>query len=71
MAAAGKGWLLRDVVGDVVSLPLWPVGWVPLGPCPLTMRGIWETLGVAWLLKAEVGIFLLEAGGWTAILHLN
>ena len=39
--------------------------------CTLTMRGIWETLGVAWPLKAEVGIFPLEAGGWTAILHLN
>lgn len=57
---------------DVVSLPLaWLVGWVPLGPYPLTMSGIWETLGVAWLLKAELGVFLLETGGWTGILHLN
>lgn len=58
VAAAGKGWLLRDMVVDVVSLPLWPVGWVPLGPCPLTMPGIRkETLGVAWPPKAELGVF--------------
>lgn len=63
MAAAGKGWLLRDVVVDVVSLPLWPVGWVPLGPCPLTMRGIWETLGVAWPPKAELGVFWRQEDG--------
>lgn len=63
VAAAGKGWLLRDMVVDVVSLPLWPVGWVPPS-LPTNHAGDLGNLGCGLgLRKAELGVFWRQENG--------
>ena len=71
VAAAGESCLLRDMVVDVVSLPMWLVGRVPRGLAHPPRGGIGEreTLGVAWPTRAGLEVFIPEAGGWAGWCH--